>query len=409
LIAILIALLLLICAGAALLNYLLNDGRSPLGERRGNITWIRSIYGFGTAQEHLHNPTGLAVTPDGQSFYVADAASYRVLKYSWNGQIEEIIDKDAAGNSLEFPSSIAVGPDGWIYLSIQTYNEVRIFNERWEPQTTLQIIQPMAIEVNNDRLVVSGRAGFSAFTPQGELIGSIGSTERGTGDDQFDIVSNIIIDRENNVYVVDTYNNRLSKYNAEGARQWITQMGPAGNQAEVKNEAPAAELAEQFPAMLQTPMGLTMDGAGRLLVIDSHDFSITAWDANDGSFLNLKWGEYGEADGALAYANDITYNSTLDQFALSEPTLGRVQIIKLDGSASGLGGMLANLRGLLGPLLAACCWPLIIIAIILAIYFILRRITKKRQAAEEYALEGSSLPAESFEESSAGDDVIERE
>ena len=394
LMVILILLLLLMCVAAGLLNSLLNGGRNPLNPKVQNgIIWIRSIYGFGTAVEELHNPGAAAITPDGRSFWVADSHSARLLKYSWQGRIEEIITHDADGRRFEYPNAIAVGPsNGWYYVTQQTYSDIIIFDQNWNRVAEIDQVQAMSIDVNSEMVLVGGRGGFGAYTLEGDVIGFVGNEQRGNAFDEFDTISGVVLDGESNAYILDTYNNRVSKFNAEGEILWITEMGPAGNSLlEVSKASDLSEIYKQYPAALQTPMGITMDGAGRIIIMDSHDFSITAWSAEDGTYLGLKWGDFGEADGSLAYANEITYNSRYDQFVLTEPVLGRAQIIALEGSNAGIGGLINNLRGRLGPLLAACCWPLIIVLIVLAIYYIIRRITKKRESEEEYVIDAEDI------------------
>ncbi|MDR1776099.1 MAG: NHL repeat-containing protein [Actinomycetes bacterium] len=380
LIIILIILLLLMLALLAL-TLTLGSGDSPFGSKASDgLRWMRSIYGFGQSADELMNPTSVAVTPGGGSFWVTDPAHYRLLRYNWFGSIERVVTQDATGTPFQYPSAIALSPDGWLYVAQQTYNQVRVYDKDLNLQATISQMQPSALAVNDHVLVVGGRGGFSAYRPDGTLIGSIGRVERGTGADEFDYISGLVLDDDDAVYVLDAYNNRLSKYDAAGDKLWMVNLGRPGNGGMDAADRLNSGTATDYPAGLQTPVGLTRDTAGRLIVIDSQDFSISAFSAADGAYLGKKWGDFGEEDGKLAYPSAIAYNSSRNQFVLTEPQLGRAQIIEVDGSGANL---LNSARGRFGPLLAACCVPLLIVLLLLALYLLWRRHRRRHMQSTE--------------------------
>ena len=82
-------------------------------------------------QAGLNNPWGVAVGPDG-SVYIADTGSNRIRKVDSKGIITTVAGNGSSGysgdggpatqTSLYYPSGVAVGPDGSIYVA-DTYNQ----------------------------------------------------------------------------------------------------------------------------------------------------------------------------------------------------------------------------------------------------------------------------------------------
>jgi sugar lactone lactonase YvrE/flagellar basal body-associated protein FliL len=375
---IILFILLLLAATAWLLNLLVP--RSDADTKTAGIEWVRSVYAFGPNTEHLISPASVS-TGGSDSFWVADQSNFRLVEFDYNGSYESLFSEDSSGTSHGFPSDIAVARNGDFCIVESTYHRLRVYNRDHELLWEQEVSNPMAVDVNDEMVVVGARSGFVAFDRQGKLIGYVGN--HGTADDRFDTINGIVLDADSNVYVVDTYNNRLSKYDRAGDRSWIIGLGMPSNQgADTRGRNLSLE-ASSYPAAMQLPMGAALDSAGRILIIDNLDFSIAAFDTKDGRFID-KWGTFGPADGQLAYPSDISYDRGRDLFVVTDTGNQRAQIIRLPGSG---GGQLSRLRsGLSGPL-GACCVPLIIIVLALAAYalwrFLKRRRERERAAAEE--------------------------
>ncbi|MDR1775227.1 MAG: NHL repeat-containing protein [Actinomycetes bacterium] len=370
LLAILIILLLLACG---LLTNFLQPKRNYDAPTEG-VTWIRSVYAYGPDASQLISPASCAVDPDGSGFWVADQDSFRLVEFNWNGTFKSLFEKDASGNiAFNFPSDIAVARNGWIYVAQQTYNNVLIYDNNHNQIANLEVFQPMSVAVNDDMLLVGARNGFVAFSPTGDLIGYVG--DWGHGEDQFDTINGVALDEESNAYIVDTYNNRLSKYDAAGDKVWMVQLGVAGNEGTDQRGLTPDEIAKTYPSAMQQPMGITIDNAGRLIIIDGLDFTIAAFDPKDGTFL-AKYGTYGSEDGQLAYSSDISYDKQRDWFVLTDSGNFRAQIIKLPGSG---GGLLADLNAQLTSPLGACCVPILLIILCAILYLVWRFLRKRRE------------------------------
>jgi len=373
LIAIILLILLLLAACALLANILTPQ---PSGGERQNagIIWIRSIYGFGPTQADLITPTSCFANPDGSGFWITDEVSRRVVEFDWNGAFRQVFYGEGSSEvNFQNPSSIAIAPDGWMYVAQQTYNGVSVFDQNHNYVKFIQIPTPFSLDVNSDRLVVGSVEGFVVFDRDGNPLWFHGGQD--DPDHQFDTVSGVVIDRDNNIFVLDTYNNRLVKYDPTGKLLFEVKMGPAGNDPTLSPTT--MNLEEQqalYPSFLQIPVGITLDNAGRVIVIDVFDFSVAAFNANDGTFID-KWGVYGHEDGKFFYPGDISYDRGRDWFVVADTGNNRVQIIKIPGSGGNV--LQAARAGLTGPL-GACLLPFLLIILAIILYTLWRYLQNRR-------------------------------
>ncbi len=124
---------------------------------------------------------------------------------------------------------MAVGPDGLLYVCETALDTVRVLRPDGTDAGSFGIPQPVSVAVSEDRIAVGSVYGFAILDKSGKPIKVFGS--RGKGEDQFDYVHGIAFDAGGNVYVADSYNNRLSAYDRNGKRLWIIRTGAPANSA----------------------------------------------------------------------------------------------------------------------------------------------------------------------------------
>lgn len=386
---IIILLIILLLAGLLLVGLLMPKDR-PSSEDLGGVTWIRSIYGYGPDISQMTEPASVAIPSEGGVIWLSDQGRFRIVKYDPNGRRVGGFEGDTAnGDSFDYPSRIALSPDGWLYVVQSTYNNVKVYDPNGTLTQTLEIPSPMTVAVNDEMAIIGAQSGFAAYDRDGNVIGIVGT--RGIEDDQFDTVNGVAIDEDSNAYIIDTFNNRISKYDREGERLWMVETGrPANRAGSNMDPGDQAIMAEKYPAMMQAPMGATIDAAGRLIVIDLLDFSIVAFDPEDGTVLG-KWGTFGREDGKFMYPADIDYDASMDYFVVSDSGNQRAQIIRLPGSG---GGAAAAVRRLLAGPLKACLIPLLLLLLALIITALIRNRRNRRelQVVETAELEGDVVP-----------------
>jgi len=251
----------------------------------------------------------------------------------------------------------------------------------------------VSVAVSEDRIVVGAISGFAILDKAGKPIKVVGS--RGKADDQFDYVHGVAIAENGNIYVADSYNNRLSAYDPEGNRLWITRTGAPNNTANadsgslVVTDAPDAALTGDDA--LQLPLGITLDGAGRIVVIDMFGCNVGVFDPDDGSLIG-KYGEVGPDDGELFYPVSIGYDTNRDWFTIADALNNRVQVVRIPNSSGGGDAAAAVRRAMAGPL-RACLLPLLLLLLALIVALVLRKRRQRREAISDTQVASEPLPA----------------
>ncbi len=114
---------------------------------------------------------------------------------------------------------------------------------------------------------------------------SLGS--RGTGDGQFLEPKAVTVDAAGNIYVADSLNHRIQKFDAAG--RFLLKWG-------VKGEG---------DGQLNEPWGVAVDKAGNVYVADTWNYRIQKFDAS-GAFL-AKWGAFGDTRGQAGGQPGVFY------------------------------------------------------------------------------------------------------
>jgi uncharacterized protein (TIGR03663 family) len=113
----------------------------------------------------------------------------------------------------------------------------------------------------------------------------------GTGNAQFAYPRNMAFDAQGNVYVVDSDNSRIQKFDASG--KFLLAWG---------NKSPENAPAPQ--GTFNQPWGIAVDKAGNVYVADTWNHRIQKFDAN-GKFLTM-WGTNGDTRG-IAQGNPLQF------------------------------------------------------------------------------------------------------
>jgi sugar lactone lactonase YvrE len=380
---------LLLIASFALLQIFQPVGRvASLSEAKG-VTWVRSLYGWGTtSDQQFWGPQGVAVGPDG-TIWATTQGQNRVVGFNPDGTLSAMLYQGKIGdpkspNAFTYPTAVAVDPSGLIYIADQPRNTVWVVSRDNRIVRSIYVPTPSSIAVTSDRLVVGSAAGFVILSPTGQVVKVIGT--QGKGIDQFQGVRGVAIGKDGTIYVVDQYNNRVSAYDRNGVRKWIINTGSPGNNKAVKNSIVAT--TSSAPANMQIPAGVTIDGAGRLVIADPFGFDLTVLNAKNGSLI-AKYGNPGTIDGQFVYPSSVSYDPQHDWFAVADTQNARVQIIRLpDSGGTALSFVNANLAG---PL-RACLFPLLLILLVIIVGSINAWLRRRRRRRDEAAAQAPAVP-----------------
>jgi streptogramin lyase len=129
----------------------------------------------------------------------------------------------------------------------------------------------------------SGNNRLQKFNSKGEFLLKVGSF--GTGNGQLSWPTDIAFDAEGNAWVVDQGNNRLQKFNSKG--EYLSKLGSKGT----------------GNGQLSEPSAVAIDSAGNIWVTDTVNSRVEKFNSK-GEYVS-KLGSYGTADGSLAFPTGI--------------------------------------------------------------------------------------------------------
>ena len=151
----------------------------------GTVTTVAgSIYDYGDGQgtdAHFRRPTALEVGPDG-TCYVADTGNNTIRRIDLNGTVTTVAgalpggDADGAGRDvgLRWPTGIAVGPDGTIWIADHGNGVIRRLGSNRESRFVYSFsgrTWPVSVAWHsNGTLVVSGVALHDLRRPEAWLL-----------------------------------------------------------------------------------------------------------------------------------------------------------------------------------------------------------------------------------------------
>jgi outer membrane protein assembly factor BamB len=378
--------ILLLVVSYFLFRLLMPQGEIARGSDAKGIEWVRSIYGWGRGPaSQLSAPGSVAFGPDGtiwvpQGDRGAAGTRGAIVGFRPDGTFKQFIGL----GKLRNPTDVAAGPDGTIYAVESDLDLLWAFSPSNQELFRVNIKSPMSVAASADRIAVGSSAGFVVFDKNGNVIVKLGTFGKGPG--QFDSVNGIAIGKDGTVFVSDMFNNRISAYDSKGKGLWIVSTGVPGNQQKISG-AGNLQTTTKAPARLQLPAQLTVDGAGRIVVVDPFDFSLTVLSAKNGSVI-AKYGAQGQVDGQFTYPTGVAYDAQRDWFAVADTQNNRLQVVRIPGSGATAASELA--RSLEGPL-RACLLPLILLLIALISAAVIRRrrkVAQARAALQATAVEG---------------------
>lgn len=272
---------------------------------------------------NLSSPAGCAFGPDG-SLYVVESVAARVRVFDPKGtELRTFGTRGFGDKDLLDPRDVAVSAEGEVFVCDAGNHQVHVFDAKgalsrrfggygafMPGSKKILFNDPEGLAVSGDRLAVADTRNDRVviLDLQGKLIREIGSGW-GSGNGEFNRPLDVTFDAAGNLYVSDSFNQRIQKFSAEG--KFLLAWGDAGPN----------------PGQLASPSGIEWH-AGALYVADRDNSRIQVFDES-GKLLSW-WGIHAlrprEGEGKLHYPVRIAISPDGERAALAEEVEDRVQV-----------------------------------------------------------------------------------
>ena len=314
---------------------------SPIPRTAASARWIRrgrsprsrgtGEYGFGgdggpAAEAQLGGPSGVAVDGAG-NVYIADRETHRIRKVDSTGTITTIAGTGeygfggdggpAAEAQLGAPNGVAVDGAGNVYITDRDNGRIRKvdstgtittiagsgeygFGGDGGPAAEAQLSGPFGVAVDvagNVYIADSFNNRIRKVDSTGTITTIAGTGERGFGGDggpaagaQINLPYGVAVDGAGNLYIGDTENNRIRKVDSTGTITTIAGSGERGGFGGDGGPAAGAQLSD--------PTGVAVDVAGNLYIADTENQRIRKVDSTGTITTIAGTGERGDGGPA---------------------------------------------------------------------------------------------------------------
>jgi DNA-binding beta-propeller fold protein YncE len=254
----------------------------------------------GVDDGEFSSPTGIALDKDG-NIYVADTDNHSIQKFDKDGKFLARWGGEPSSQEglFYYPRGLATGPDGEVYVADSGNNRVQKFDSEgncmhawgkfgfaWRGADIGQFDVPWGCATDHQgNLYISdtSNARIQKFQSDGTPLMKWGRD--GSYDGAFFFPRGIAVDFVGNIFVADEGNHRIQKFDSRGS--FLTKWGKEGN----------------GPGQFKSPWGVACDAVGNVYVVDSGNHRIQKFDGN-GTFL-CAWGNRGITDGQFNFASGI--------------------------------------------------------------------------------------------------------
>lgn len=275
------ALLLIIVAGlVAFVVYRLT--RKPTPTPIGWKAHVTTVAGDGSPLE-LSDPFGVAVGTNGTVYFTDAGNNNRILKITPAGIINlaggvEGYGDGVAGKALfNSPSGLAVAPNGFLIVADTGNNRIR------------------RIPLDSETATVTGETG----TIGGD--GAAGYADGPANKAQFNGPIGVAVDTRGNIYVADTYNDRIRLITPDGQVSTVAGKGTPGYADGDRNSA-----------LFDTPSGIAVTADGSLIVADTGNDRLRKI-TPDGNVTTLPVNDLSNPIGVAVTHDNVLYVTELDR------------------------------------------------------------------------------------------------
>ncbi len=267
---------------------------------------------------NLGKPIGVHVDNQGK-VYVSDTARSDVFIFDPKNSV--VTSLSAMGTKIFYkPIDLATDDSGRMFISDTQLDSVTVLDQTGKVLSTLKpeipFQQPTGVAVDNTNrkvyVVDTHTHDIRVFDLDTlEPLTTLG--KRGKEEGDFNFPSYITVDREGDVYVVDTMNGRLQIFDSEG--RFIRAFGQFGD----------------APGMFARPKGIAIDSEGHIYVVDAAFNNVQIFN-KEGRIL-LGFSGYGSYRGQMILPADIAIDDE-DYLYVVDSWNARVNVYEFLGEKS---------------------------------------------------------------------------
>ena len=287
-------------------------------------TWMDRLAGTKPVQDQDLNLPFQLIRVYGVGFdskgnvYAADQGVGAIFIFNPETKAVEIIKngKDAHFNLIV---GLAIDDNDRIFVSDDKLHHVAVISPKHQQETafgTDVLVRPGGIAIDstnrllyvvdtgNDVVQVFDADSFKLLRRLGKPSNKHLASEPGL----FSLPTNVAVDKEGNVYVTDTLNDRVEIFDADG--NFISTFGKNGD----------------GPGYFARPKGIAVDTDGHIWVVDAMQSRVQVFN-NEGRLL-IYFGEMGGYPGQFQEPYGIAIDNKTNRVVTSEQYQGRVQMFR---------------------------------------------------------------------------------
>jgi DNA-binding beta-propeller fold protein YncE len=280
--------------------------------------WMDRLAGTQPASENtkvfwqLAEPYGIAVDSKG-NLYVADQKVGAIFIFNTETREVELIKNKTHGHFVRI-IGLAMDDNDRLFVSDPGLNHILVFNPKHEAEDVITdgLVEPggLALDVENRLLYVADVNQDQVLVYDADTlklkrrIGTGGHKHELTTPGDFARPSGVAVDRDGNLYVADTLNNRIEIFDGDG--KFVSAFGKAGD----------------GPGYFSRPKGVAIDSDDHIWVVDGMQDRVQVF--NHEAQLLISFGGHGLLPGMFQGLAGITIDKQNRVFT-SEIFPGRVQ------------------------------------------------------------------------------------
>jgi DNA-binding beta-propeller fold protein YncE len=298
---------------------------TPTATAKPKASWMDRLAGGQSETEKTNNknfpfqmigPYGIAIDSKGL-VYVADQRVGAVFIFNIETRETQMI-RNGFEAHFGWINAVAIDDDDRLFVSDGKMHRVMIFNAKHEVENQitegLQDPVGLAIDTTNRFLYVVDTQQDQVIVYDADTlkllrrIGTGGKNHFLTTPGDFGAPQGVAVDKDGNVYVTDTLNNRVEIFDADGA--FISQFGKQGD----------------GPGYFARPKGIAIDGDGHIWVADQMQDRLQVFN-REGRLLTFVGSGHGELPGQFKTLAGVAIDKQ-NWVYTTEQEPGRLQVFR---------------------------------------------------------------------------------